>query len=385
MKPIISTLLAALTLATAAHAATVSDLQDNAPDRYVVVPGDTLWGIAGRYLKSPWKWPELWKVNKDQIRNPNLIFPGEVLVLDRSGSEVSLRVENTITLSPQVRADALPPEPIPTIPLTAIGPFLSQPRVVGENDLSKVPVVISVQESRLAVGSGSRLYAKGLDVKTDFWQILRRDQRLVDPDNKETLGWLAIYLGDARVTQRGPVDTLQMTSARKEVFFGDALVPAPRQELADNFYPRAPAKPVSGKIVYMYDNLYETGQYRIIVISKGSRDGLEAGNVLALWRNPAARTAVRQAPIYGRTGPTGNTELRPYQSVPLEARNAPVYGYFGPGSKNFENPAVNVPVDQLPEFRYGLAMVFRVFEKSSFALVMQSDLQVDLYDMVLNP
>ncbi|MGH8616432.1 MAG: LysM peptidoglycan-binding domain-containing protein [Burkholderiales bacterium] len=364
----------------------MSDLQDNAPDRYVVVPGDTLWGIAGRYLKSPWKWPELWQANKDQVRNPNLIYPGEVLVLDRSGGNVSLRVENTVSLSPQVRAEALQPQPIPTIPLTAIGPFLSQPRVVGEDTLAAAPVVVALQENRLAVGAGSLVYAKSLAPNIDFWQLLRRDQKLVDPDSKETLGWLATYLGDARVKQRGDVSTLEMTTnLKQEVYFGDALVPAPRQELAENFYPRAPTKPINGKVIHTYGDLYETGSLRIIALSKGARDGLEVGHVLALRRNQATRNTLRQAPLYGRLGPTGDPAVSPYKQLPLRDRTAPLYGYYGPAGSEYKNPAVTIPVDELPDFRYGLAMVFRVFDRTSFALVMQSDSQVDLYDIVTNP
>ena len=378
-------LLAILSLATVAQAASVSDLQDNAPDRYVVVPGDTLWGIAGRYLKSPWKWPELWKANQSQIRNPHLIYPGEVLVLDRSGADVSLRVENTVTLSPQVRAEALPPAPIPTIPLTAIGPFLSQPRVVGEDTLAAAPVVVALQENRIAVGNGSLVYAKSLAPNIDFWQLLRRGEKLVDPDSKESLGWLAVYLGDARVLQRGEVNTLQMTNVKQEVYFGDALVPAPRQELAENFYPRAPTKPINGKVIHTYGDLYETGSHRIVALSKGARDGLEVGHVLALRRNQAARNFLRQQPLYGRQGPTGDAAIPPYKQRPLGDRTAPLYGYYGPASNDYKDPALKVPLAELPDFRYGLAMVFRVFDRTSFALVMQSDQAVDLYDIVTNP
>jgi hypothetical protein len=385
VKPIISTLVVALSLVSAAHAATVADLQENAPDRYVVVPGDTLWGIAGRFLKSPWKWPELWKANKPQVRNPNLIYPGEVLVLDRSGTDVTLRIDNTVTLVPQVRADALPPEPIPTIPLTAIGPFLSQPRVVGEDVFAAAPVVAALQENRIAVGGGSIIYAKNLTPAIDYWQLLRRGQKLVDPDSKEGLGWLAVYLGDARVIGRGNVSTLQMTNVKKEVFFGDALLPAPRQELAENFYPHAPTKPINAKVIYTYDNLYETGSYGIVALSRGARDGLEIGHVLALRRNQASRNYLRQGPLYGREGPSGNTSAQPYKAAPLSGRDTPLYGYYGPSSNEFKDPAVIVPLDQLPEFRYGLAMVFRVYDRVSFAIVMQSDSQVDLYDIATNP
>ncbi len=257
--------------------------------------------------------------------------------------------------------------------------------MVGEDTLAAAPVVVALQENRIAVGAGSLVYAKSLAPNVDFWQLLRRDQKLVDPDSKETLGWLATYLGDARVMQRGDVSTLQMTSLKQEVYFGDALVPAPRQELAENFYPRAPTRPIHGKVIHTYGDLYETGSYRIVALSKGARDGLEVGHVLALRRNQAARNTLRQLPVYGREGPTGNPALSPYKQVPLTDRTAPVYGYYGPTASEYKNPAVNVPLTELPDFRYGLAMVFRVFDRTSFALVMQSDSQVDLYDIVTNP
>ena len=388
MKAMISTLFVALgVLATAtAAAATISDLQDNAPDRYVVVPGDTLWGISGRYLKSPWKWPELWKANQ-QVRNPNLIYPGDILVLDRSGSDVSLRLggSGTVSLTPQVRTEVLPPEPIPVIPLTDIAPFLSQPRIVEENELQSGPRVVATQENRLTAGDDNVIYAKDLAPNVDYWQLLRRDTPLIDPDSKEPLGWLAAYLADAHVVERGPVSVLRLTSVKREVQFGDGLVPAPRVELAENFFPHAPSTPVSGKVIKTYENLYETGPLRIVAISRGARDGLRIGDVLALRRNPASRTSVRQAPLYGRLGPTGDPTPNEYRQAPLSDRNGPLYGYYGPSGKSVPNTAVRVPVNEIPDFRYGLVMVFKTFEKVSFALVMETSLQVDLYDIVTNP
>ena len=139
-------------------------LQDNAPDRYIVVPGDTLWGIAGRFLKDPWRWPELMRLNKDQIKNPNRIYPGDVLVLDRSAERARLRVlhERTVQLSPQIRTEPLAVAAIPTIQPADIEPFLSQPRVVGLSDLQAAPRIVATQENRVVIGAGNIAYAKGL-------------------------------------------------------------------------------------------------------------------------------------------------------------------------------------------------------------------------------
>ena len=172
-KTIISLILLLGPLGSA-FAASSEDLQETAPDTYTVVRGDTLWGISARFLKQPWRWPELWKMNQDQIRNPHLIYPGDVIVLDRSAREARLRLvqSGTVKLSPRVRVEPLAAQAVPSISPAAIAPFLSKPLVVGQDELASAPRIVATQESRVALGTGDIAYVEGLSKdRGTSWQI----------------------------------------------------------------------------------------------------------------------------------------------------------------------------------------------------------------------
>ena len=190
-KPIISLILL-LTWAAGALAASSEDLRQNAPDSYTVQRGDTLWGISGRFLKEPWRWPEIWKMNQDQIRNPHLIYPGDVIVLDRSGRDVQLRLSrNTVRLSPKVRVEPLAAKAVPTISPADIEPFLSKPLVVGANELDSAARIIATDEDRVALGAGDVAYVEGVTKEQGAaWSIYRRGDPLIDPDTDETLRYI---------------------------------------------------------------------------------------------------------------------------------------------------------------------------------------------------
>src|SRR5215217_6330475 len=286
MNKLIISLIILCSYAAAASAATTSDLTVDAPDRYVVVPGDTLWGISKRYLKDPWKWPDLWKANQEQIRNPHRIYPGDVLVLDRTAEDMRLRLvrAETLKLTPEIRASELPPIPIPTIATADIEPFLSKPLVIGHNQLLDGPRIVRTQESRVAVGAGDIAYANGVTKEQGlYWQVFRPGSPLIDPISKETLGYVAVYLGDAKVQKLGAVSTMDIVSAAQEIYAGDYLLPAPRDVPLDGYAPHAPAKKIDGRIIALYNQLYETGPNAIITLNQGTRDGLEVGNVLAIY------------------------------------------------------------------------------------------------------
>ena len=155
-------LLAFLMSAGLAVAQTSPALKDNAPDRYIVEKGDTLWSIASKFLKEPWRWPEIWKMNQDQIRNPNRIFPGNVIVLDRNASDSRLTLANTVKLSPQVRVEPLEADAIPAIRASEIEPYLSQPLVIERDGLDKAPRIVATEESRVFLGVGGRAYVTGI-------------------------------------------------------------------------------------------------------------------------------------------------------------------------------------------------------------------------------
>ena len=389
-KSIIS-LIILCSWAAVTPAATTSDLVAGAPDRYVVVPGDTLWAISGRFLKDPWKWGELWKLNQEQIKNPHRIYPGDVIALDRSNEELRLRLlkSDTVKLSPQVRPVSLAAEPVPTIPTADIEPFLSKPLVIAQNQLVSAARIVRTQESRVALGAGSVAYAQGVTKdKGEFWQIFRTGSPLVDPDTKETLGHEAIFLGEAKVEKFGDVSTLEIVKSPLEIYAGDYLLPSPRDLGLNNYVPHAPDKKISARIIAAYGGLYEVGSQSIVTICKGKRDGLEVGHVLAIYRNLNASTnALRESPLWGRAGVIYD-EKNPktnYVNDPLATRNSPLWGRVGPAGYKYKDDKSALPAPPLPDERYGLMMVFRVFDRASYALILNANRQVNLLDTATNP
>ena len=391
MKKLIISLIILCSYAASAPAATTGDLATDAPDRYVVVRGDTLWGIAKRFLKDPWKWNDLWKANQDQIRNPNRIYPGDVLVLDRSAEEMRLKLvrAETTKVIPEIRATERAPAPIPTIPTADIEPFLSKPLVIAQNQLADAPRIVRTQESRVAVGAGDIAYATGVTKEKGlYWQVFRPGSPLIDPVNNETLGYVAVYLGEAKVQRLGDVSTIDIVTAAQEIYAGDYLQPSPREIPLDGYAPHAPAKKIDGRIIALYTQLYETGPNAIITLNRGARDGLEVGTVLAIYRNLNAPTfTLRESSLWGRTGLI-YSDKHPnssYQSEPLGDRNSPLWGRIGPGGAQYKNDKTNLPAVALPDERYGLLLVFRVFDRASYALVMNASRPVNVLDIVTNP
>ena len=391
MKKLIISLIILCSWSATATAATTADLADGAPERYVVVKGDTLWTIAGRFLKSPWKWNELWKTNQEQIRNPNLIYPGDVLVLDKSAAEMRLRLlsMSTVKVSPQVRTAPAEAEAVPTIRAADIEPFLTRPLVVAKNQLQNAARIVRTQESRVVLGAGDIAYAQGLTKEQgQFWQMFRPGPPLIDPVSNETLGYEAVYLGEAKVNRPGEVSTIEILSSPQEIYAGDYLLPSPREITLDGYAPHAPEKKIDARIIALYNQLFETGPSSVITLNKGSRDGLEPGNVLAIYRNLNAPTyTLRESSLWGRTGliysaKNPNTN---YQNEPMGDRNSPVYGRIGPMGAEFKNDKDIIPIVTLPSERYGLMMIFRVFDNASYALVMNATRPVNILDIATNP
>jgi len=379
-KAIISLILLLTPLATAFAAAPVV-LKDNAPDRYIVVEGDTLWSIAGRFLQNQWQWAELWKMNQEQIKNPNRIYPGDVIVVDRSAHEAQLRLLKlqTVNLGPQVRVEPLAPKPVPTIATGVIEPFLAKPLIVGPAELDTAPRITATQENRVAIGAGAIAYASGLTKdKGTLWQVLRRGDALVDPETNEILGYEAVYLGEAQVLKFGDESTVEIERSVQEIYAGDRLVAAPPEQPNFGYVPRAPAKQVRARIVSAYGSLGEAGPLSIVTLSRGSRDGLEVGHVLAIYRSQStARYELRTSPLYGRQGLSGSDAPRSYYGDEITPRDAPLYVR--------PTPVTDAEIAKLPDERYGLVLVFRTFDRAAFGIVMQATRQVTLNDIVTNP
>lgn len=368
--------LATVTLWTAyAGAQNPQNLKQDAPDRYTVQRGDTLWSISGRYLEKPWNWPQLWDLNRDQVRNPHRIFPGDVLVLDRASGRLQV---DTVKLSPSIRREDLA-QAVPTIQPSAINAFLSRPMIVSEVELESAPRIMATEENRVAVGAGNIAFAKGLTKDMGLnWQIYRRGDRLVDPENGAILGYMALYLGEARVRQFGDVSRIEIVKSTQEIYTDDRLVAVGKELPQFAYIPRSPAGKMQGRVIALHDNLWETGKYFVVALSKGAKDGLEVGHVLALYRSQnSARYNLRTSPLFGREGLTGNDERRTYYEERLTPRDGPVYPTT--------TPVNDAELANLPDERYGLVMIFRTFDRASFALVMESSRPVALSDVVTNP
>jgi hypothetical protein len=278
-----------------------------------------------------------------------------------------------------VRAELLADKAIPAIPPSAIEPFLSKPLVVGKDELDSAPFILANQENRVAIGAGSIAYAQGLDVdKGLLWQLYRRGDPLVDPDSNEILGYVATYLGDAQVIRRGDPATVEIIKSAQEIYTGDRLIPAAKQIPTFSYVPRAPAKQVRGRVMSTYGNLGETGPLGIVTLSKGSKDGLEVGHVLAIYRSQSTLAyGQRMAPLYGREGLSGSDSPRAYYDEGLPPRDAPLYSR---GRRITVEDA-----SKLPDERFGLVMVFRTFDRASFGLVMDASRPVEVNDVVTNP
>ena len=338
----------------------LSELAPNAPDSHTVRPGDTLWGISTLFLTSPWRWPELWGMNLDQIRNPHLIYPGQVLTLEKVDGMARLRLAgaasgseptNTVKLSPRVRSELLDNGAIAAIPLNLIGPFLNEAVVFNTNELEVAPRVVATQEGRVMVSRGETAYVRG-DLKgaRDF-RLFRELVPLADPVTREVLGFEGRYVGTAELTRPGgnatggdgrpalvPA-TFRVTSTRIEAVVGDRLSPVPQQELVA-YVPRSPSQPVDGRIVSVYGDGVRAGQNHIVAINRGQRDGIERGHILAVWR--------------------AGRDLRDRTS----ADKAPL---------------------RLPDERQGLMFVFRVFERVSYALVLNVEEPIRAGDRFTQP
>lgn len=340
-------------------------LKENAPDRYVVVKGDTLWDISAKFFKDPWKWPQIWGFNKDTIKDPHWIYPGNVVYLDPNTHRLTIGDSGTsatpsstadvgsipevgdttssagdvVKLSPKAREFASDKEAIPTISLKVIGPFLGRPLVVEDNELKNAPKLVGTYEQRQLIGTDDIAYAKGMPLDHGArWQVYRPSVTFIDPDTKEVLGHEVTYLGDAAAEKLDDISTLRITKAVLEINKGDYFAQA-ATGFSSNYQPHAPSNKISARIISIYGGVQQAGQNAVVTLNKGKRDGLENGHVLAIYQK----------------GEVIKTS-----------------GWFTPNTV-------------LPDVRYGLLFVFRVFDKVSYALVMETKLPVQLLDRASTP
>lgn len=315
------------------------ELAESAPDHHVVQAGDTLWDISGKFLKDAWRWPELWRMNRDDIRNPHRIYPGQVVMLDRSGPAPRLKLGQVVKVGPKVYVEQ-GTESIPSIPMQAIEPFLSRPLIIDEHGMKNAPRIIATQEDRVVLGPGNHAYVTNMTDKRDLWEVYRPARPLLDPETRELLGHEAYYLGTARKIRDGQPATIEILSVKEEVARDDRLAPAVQGEIV-SYVPHAPDLDVEGRVASVYGGVNEAGRNAIVVVNRGTRDGLEVGHVLALYRHGRIVT--------------------------------------------YRDDEDDTQLAKLPDERYGLLFVFRTFDRVSYALVMNVTRPVTVGDVVRTP
>lgn len=350
----------------------LSELAPNAPDSYTVKSGDTLWDISKLFLKSPWRWPELWGMNLNDIKNPHRIYPGQVLLLERMGDKATLRVAGssgdgatpgTVRVTPRTRYEALADLALPALKTRVIEAFLAEPMIVDANTLTAAPRIVSTQENRVLLTKGDRAYARGTNAplmddqpKEQLFRVFRNAVPLKDPVTSEILGYEAHYVGKAVLArsesttevegEKGVFSsavvpaTIDIVSAKEEMRVGDRMLPEPAREI-NSYTPHAPSAPVLARIVSVYGSaVVNAGQSQVVAINRGTQDGMEPGHVLAILKD---------------------------------------------GARLVDKSDESKPLMKLPDERNGLLMVFRTFDRVSYALILEITDSVRVGDRLVNP
>ena len=330
-------------------------VKQNHPKQYTVKKGDTLWDISSMFLQDPWYWPEIWQKNP-QVKNPHLIYPGDVLTLVyidgvpqilvnqasasfQSGSTVRLPVKK---LSPSIRRDEITSS-IPTIPSDAIRQFTTRPRIVTKQELEAAPYILGSDDEHLILGQGNRVYIRGeLDKERVRFTVFRPGAELIDPVTDETLGYEAIYAGEVHIKKYDDPAIGVLTYTEREVLIGDRLLPMDKSSLATLYFPKLPDRNMNGQVISLFDALFGIAKYQIAVINLGIRDGIEVGHLLASYTR-------------GKT-------------------IADNYDLLDKGDDV-----------KLPDERSGLLMIFRAFDNVSYGLVMESTNVIHKHDVVATP
>ena len=357
----------------------LSDLAPNAPDSYTVKTGDTLWAISGLFLKTPWRWPELWGMNLEDIKNPHRIYPGQQLYLDKANGRATLRTRqagardgpptDAVRVSPRTRFESLADASIPTLAANVIEPFLAEPMIVDPAAFAVAPRIVAAQEGRVLLSRGDRAYARGeytgsgtgktlSDAKGQplDYRVFRNATPLKDPTTGVILGYEAQFVGkaelvrgestqqvlnkDGKTTTEIVPATIDIMVAKEEMRVGDRLIAEP-ERASQSYVPHAPAIPITGQIVSIYGSAVRlASENQVVVVNKGSKDGMERGHVMAILKDGER--------LADRTDPSR-------QQI------------------------------KLPNERNGLLMVFRTFENLSYALVLQITAGVKVGDRIVNP
>ncbi len=321
----------------------------DAPDKHVVVKGDTLWGISGKFLQNPWCWPEVWGMNKDEIKNPHWIYPKQIVYFDRVNGRLRLGTplvdgaDGVTKLYPQTRTLGGDTENvIPAIPNNLIEPYLSQPLIIEKDSFATAPRIVAAQEGRVYMGKGDKAYVRGDTKGESTFQVFRPGVALKDPDTRDVIAYEAVFIGTVKLEKKAKtddgVDTFIVTSSKEEMGIGDRLVPIPPTPII-NYVPHRPERDVKARVVGVYGGVSVAGQNNIVSINRGAQAGLDVGSVLDLAR-------------YGKVIPDRTNDKKPIR---------------------------------LPDETYGRLFIFRVFKNISYGLVMEVTDTVNVGDQVQSP
>ena len=325
-------------------------LADNAPDSYVVKRGDTLWGIAKVFLRDPWYWPEIWQVNP-QVHNPHLIYPGDTLrlVYIDGQPQIVLQRGDGVRVEPRVRSEPID-SAITTIPYATVAAFMSKPTVLDHDQIKAAPYVLATRDLHVVMSEGDTVYARGFASPAELgshYNVIRVGDPLIDPDDNRVLGYDGIFTGSGHVTRQGDPTTLIMTESARESRAGDKLIPG-GVDVPLDFIPSAPRVNTNGRIIAVANGVTIIGQYEVVVVNRGARDGLAPGNVLGVFD----------------TGPlVADTDKK---------------GFFNLDRLGAKKVA-------LPSERTGTFMVFKTFDNISYGLIMEATNLIRVGDKVQNP
>ena len=317
-------------------------LNPDHPDRYVVVRGDTLWDISAMFLRDPWYWPEIWHINP-QVENPHLIYPGDVLVLVYVDGKPQIRLERSAEtggaerLQPRIRSESLDAA-IRTIPIDVIGPFLSKGSVLARDEIEQLPHVMAIRDGHLVAGAGMDMYVRGdINEIDDGYSVIRVGDALIDPDDGAVVGYEGIFVGEGVISRMGDPATLSLLKSQREALVGDRLLDQ-EFDIPLQFIPRAPDTEISGRIIHVLDGLAIIGQYHVVVLNRGANHGLDVGHVMTVWQ---AGQIVKDR---------------------IARENV-----------------------LLPDEPAGTLMIFKTYDRISYALIMEATSEIHLLDKFKNP
>ncbi len=341
-------------------------LQEDAPKTYVVKRGDTLWDISGIFLKEPWLWPKLWRMNPD-INNPHLIFPGDKLrlVFDADGQPMLVKGKPELKWSPNIRKDMKDANPITIIPLEVLAPYLNYSNVLTEQVLDQSPYILGGDEKYKSNMEGALLYVKGDTVPGQNYGIYHKGDAILDPESGEKLGYYGVLAGTAKAIRAGDLDnkmpsTLKLESSKREVRAGDIILPVNDNQTLPAFYrmQNIAGNDIQARMISSYNEVREFGKFEVVLLNKGADAGLDLGNVLAIKRQSPDVIETQDGPIYEEDASRWYRLTRP----------------------NTSDKRISMPKEGI-----GHLMVFKVQEQTSFAIVLATSKPVQIEDLITTP